>query len=400
MHPAREICCSKGQRLSGRKVVLCVTGSIAAVEAVKLARELIRHGADVHPVMSEAAQRIIHRDALHFACGREPITSIDGRVQHVDLCGEVEDRADLLVISPATANTISKVACGIDDTPVTTMATTAIGSGVPIIIAPAMHISMYNHPVVRENIEKLKAIGVAFVDPVLWRTKAKLASTSDIVDHAIRAAGGRRLSGKRALVISGSTEQAIDQMRVVTNRSSGRTGVELAKALFYEGADVEAIVGARSAPMPSYVGTTTFTSVDSLIAQLDKLEYDVVLVPAAISDYTPAEPSEGKIPSGQERLVIEMRRTPKVIDHIRGVSGAFLVAFKAEHGLERDELIARARRMLETGRADAVVANDLRDVRESETRAILVLKDGSEEISGTKAELAGSIVSTIAGRLG
>src|SRR4030042_1119662 len=123
MHPADHLRGTKSEKLKGRKIVLGVTGSIAAVECVKLCRELIRHGADVNVVMSKDAQGIVHPWALEFASGRPVTTGVDGRVQHVSQCGDVPDQADLLLIAPATANTISKMACGIEDTPVTTFAT-------------------------------------------------------------------------------------------------------------------------------------------------------------------------------------------------------------------------------------------------------------------------------------
>ena len=129
------------KKLEGKKIVLGVTGSIAAVETVKLARELLRHGAEVYPVMSEAAAGIISPEALEFATGHRPVTKITGRVEHVALAG-IEKPMDILLIAPATANTISKIACGIDDTPVTTFATTAIGSEKKVLIVPAMHLSL------------------------------------------------------------------------------------------------------------------------------------------------------------------------------------------------------------------------------------------------------------------
>ena len=142
------------QTLAGKQIVIGVTGSIAAVEVVKLIRSLRRHGALVQPVMSQAASGIIHPDSLTYASGRETITRLSGRVEHITYCGD-EGSADLLLIAPCTANTISKIACGIDDTPVTTFATTAIGSRKPVILVPAMHHSMYRHPAVIENLAKL-----------------------------------------------------------------------------------------------------------------------------------------------------------------------------------------------------------------------------------------------------
>src|SRR5512137_2093997 len=176
MHPAEHLRGTKSTKIKGRKIVLGVTGSIAAVECVKLCRELVRHGAEIHVVMSKDAQTIIHPYALEFATGRPVTTEIDGRVQHVSLCGDVPDKADLLLIAPATANTISKIAYGIDDTSVTTMATTAIGSGIPVMVVPAMHYSMITHKIVLENIRKLKKIGVEFLSPKMEESKAKMPS--------------------------------------------------------------------------------------------------------------------------------------------------------------------------------------------------------------------------------
>ena len=146
------------QTLAGKQIVVAVTGSIAAVEVVKLIHALRRRGAVVQAVMSQAAAGITPPESLTYASGRETITRFSGRVEHVTYCGD-GGTADLLLIAPCTANTISKIACGIDDTPVTTFATTALGSGIPVIIVPAMHHSMYRHPAVTEQSAMLRAVG-------------------------------------------------------------------------------------------------------------------------------------------------------------------------------------------------------------------------------------------------
>ncbi|MDD4300685.1 MAG: flavoprotein, partial [Methanomicrobium sp.] len=163
------------QTLEGKTVILAVTGSIAAVEDIKLARALRRKGAAVRSVMSSAACGIIHPDALTYACDYPAITKISGMIEHVKFCG-IGGSADVLLIAPATANTICKIAAGIDDTPVTTFATTAIGRNMPVVIAPAMHESMYCHPAVIESINKLKSRGIVFVSPFISENKAKFAS--------------------------------------------------------------------------------------------------------------------------------------------------------------------------------------------------------------------------------
>ncbi len=168
------VCGSKSKRLKGKRIVLAVCGSIAAIEAPKLARELMRHGAGVICVLSESGQKIIHPWALECITGKKTITDITGSCEHIQHCGKWEGRCDLLLICPATANTISKIANGIDDSVITTFASTALGSGMPVVIAPAMHASMMNNSFVQENIGKLKKAGVRFVEPRKEEGKAKL----------------------------------------------------------------------------------------------------------------------------------------------------------------------------------------------------------------------------------
>jgi len=148
-----EISGTVSNTLSGKCIVVGVTGSIAAVRIVDLIRDLIRRGAEVHAVMSPCARQILHPNALEYASANPAIQKITGRVEHVEFCG-VGGKADLLLIAPATANTIGKIACGIDDTPVTTFATTAIGSGKPVMVVPAMHEAMYRHPVVLKTLRR------------------------------------------------------------------------------------------------------------------------------------------------------------------------------------------------------------------------------------------------------
>lgn len=175
------------------KVVVGVCGSVAAIETPKVVRELQRRGIDVECVMTESARKIINENVLEWASNNKVITELTGGVEHVRLCG-VGGEASLLLIYPATANTISKIANGIDDTPVTTFATTALGSGIPIIIAPAMHISIYKNPFVTENIKKLKDTGIIFVEPRIEEKKAKLADIKSIVNTVIKISNGNNKS--------------------------------------------------------------------------------------------------------------------------------------------------------------------------------------------------------------
>jgi phosphopantothenoylcysteine decarboxylase / phosphopantothenate---cysteine ligase len=162
------------------KVVVAVTGSVAALRTPELVREMKRRGYAIECVMSESAFQIINPKVLEWASGEKVITELGGAVEHVRLLG-IDGEADALLISPSTSNTICKIASGIDDTPVTTMAATALGSGKKVLIAPAMHESMYRNPFVSENIKKLENAGVSFIGPNISEGKAKIASEEEII---------------------------------------------------------------------------------------------------------------------------------------------------------------------------------------------------------------------------
>lgn len=395
MHPSLEICCTLSRRLVGRRIVLAVTGSIAAVETIRLARLLIRHGAQVYPVMSDAATRIIHPDALEFATGRVPITKLTGAVEHVTLCGETADRADMLLVAPATANTISKMAHGIDDTPVTTFATTAMGSEIPIVVVPAMHGSMYKHKIVLKNIDILKGLGVHFVGPRLEERVAKIPSNEEIVDVVLRVLGPHDLDGKRVLVVTGSTAEPIDDMRVVSNRSSGATGLALACEAFHRGADV-VLWHSRGVEPPAFVSKAeAFTSTSDLLDLVKRLRrVDIAMVPAAISDFRPKAPVKGKIPS-DKALTLKLVPAPKIIHGLTSKCKV-LVGFKAESGVSRKALIERASDRLKRTRAAVFVANDLGDVRHDTTKLLIIEKDGTvTEAKGTKSEVARAVLDQV-----
>ncbi|MEM2875924.1 MAG: flavoprotein [Candidatus Bathyarchaeia archaeon] len=183
---SKDIVGTKGTELKGRRIALCLTGSVAVAKAPEIARELMRHGAEVHVFMSPSAQRLISSTLMEWATGNPVVTEITGAVENVAMCGSHAGKADLVIVAPATANTIGKIAAGIDDTCVTTLVSTALGARIPILVAPAMHESMYNHPLVVENIGKLKSIGVLFVGPRVVEGKAKIAGVDEVVESAIR----------------------------------------------------------------------------------------------------------------------------------------------------------------------------------------------------------------------
>ncbi len=395
MHPSRELCATKSSKLTGKRIVLGVTGSIAAVETVKLSRELIRHGAEIYPVMSLAAQKLIHPNALEFATGHAPVVEIDGRVQHVELCGEVQDKVDMLLIAPSTANTISKIACGIDDTCVTTFATTAIGSKIPVMVVPAMHISMYNHPIVLENIDKLRKNAIIVLEPKLEEHKAKMPGIEEIVANVIRTIGKRDLEGKRVLVIAGATAEEIDDIRVMTNKSTGRTGVELSRNAFERGAATELWMGRCSVQLPVFIPIRRFQSTSDLSTMIADINHDIVIMPVAISDYT-VEKANGKIPSGNDALTLKLKQNPKIIEHIRKNSDCLLVGFKAEFDITGEELLARAKKRMKDLGCDLIVANDLAHTTLDENQVHIIDKDMKvHRISAGKSELAEKVLDNV-----
>ncbi|MDD1768260.1 MAG: bifunctional phosphopantothenoylcysteine decarboxylase/phosphopantothenate--cysteine ligase CoaBC [Methanomassiliicoccales archaeon] len=393
MHPSESVKCTKSTILSGKRIILGITGSIAAVESLELARELIRHGAEVHAVMTPEALRIITHHTMEFATGNPVITEIDGKVQHVSLLGDFPDKADMLLIAPCTANTISKIAVGIDDTPVTTMATTAMGSKVPIMIAPAMHSSMFMHPVIQRNVETLKDLGVDFVGPHMDGKKARLANTSEIVAYVIKRVGKRDLQGKSVLIIGGSSEEPIDDMRIVTNRGTGETAVQLALAAFERGADVDLWMGRSLVPLPSFIPTRRFTTVGDLIEMIKDVDHDIVIVPAALSDFAP-ERTTGKISSERNRVVLSLTRCPKILESLRDMK-RILVGFKAESGVGSKGLEKRAIVRLKSVGLDMIVANDLKDVSLNETKVTIVSMTAKKVVAGTKRYVADCILDEV-----
>ena len=374
LHHVKLIHATKSRKLLGKKIVLAIPGSIAAVECVKLARELIRHGAEVHAVMSENATKIVHPYAMEFATGNPVVTEITGFIEHVELAGDHENKADLILVCPATANTIGKIACGIDDTPVTTVVTTAFAH-TPIMIAPAMHSTMYEHPIVIENIEKLKKLGVEFIGPRFEEGKAKVTSIEEIVYRVIKKLHPKTLEGKRVLVTAGATREYIDPIRYITNASSGKMGVAIAEEADFRGAEVTLIRTKGS--VPSFVENqieveTVEEMLEAIESELTAKKYNVVVLAAAVSDFRVKEKADVKIKSGRE-LTLELEPTPKIIDRVKKLQpDVFLVGFKAETGLSEDELIEAARKQIERAGSDLVVANTIEAFGSEENEVLLV----------------------------
>ena len=385
--------------LDGKIIVLGITGSIAAVRCVELARELRRQRAVVHAVMTDAARKIIHPEAMRYATGNPVITEITGNVEHVEFCG-IGGKASLLLIAPCTANTIGKIAHGIDDTPVTTFATTAFGSGIPIMIVPAMHESMYDHPIVIENIGKLTDLGVEFINPVTEEGAAKIAGKEEIVLRVEKAVGKKTLSGKRIIITGGATAEAIDPIRILTNRASGKTGIELALEAFRRGADVTLVhrgcMGIQG--ICEFFAESAKDMTDTVIGELGK-GYEMLISAAAISDFT-ITPSKDKIKSGKE-VKLMLTPAPKLIREVRGKFPELkIIGFKAETGVTEEELIKRAQESMESSDLCMVVANDVSSGGMGTDDNNVYLIDGSiKPISGTKRQIAIEIMDKVEGIL-
>ncbi len=362
-HPSKEIISTKGQELKGRKIALCITGSVSASECPKIARELMRYGAEVIAIFSQKAQEIIHPNLMEWATGNPPITKLTGKIEHVALAGLHKNKVDLVLVSPATANTISKISCGICDTAVTSIVLTALGSKIPVILVPAMHEPLFANPLVRENIKQLVSKDVDFVSPKIEEGKAKIASVDDIVEAVIRRLSNKDMVGIRILVTAGPTLEYIDPIRVITNKSSGKMGVAIAKEAFRRGAEVTLIYGRGTVSPPQCIKVinieTTEELYNSVLYELKVQEYDVLISASAVADFAPTIKYDRKLMSKVESN-ITLKPLPKLIDKARELHPKiFLVAFKAEYGLPEEELVDKAYELLKASKANLVIANDV-----------------------------------------
>jgi phosphopantothenoylcysteine decarboxylase/phosphopantothenate--cysteine ligase len=362
-HTSKLIIGSLSHSLAGKKIALGVTGSVAAVECAAISRLLMRHGAEVYVVMSPMAHKIIHPYLLEWATGNPVVVELTGQIEHVDLAGKHDEHVDLYLIAPATANTIGKIAKGIDDTPVTTTATSAIGAGIPVLIVPAMHGSMYDHPVVIENIEKLKEIGAHVMDSRMEEAKAKISSPAVIAEKVIAMLTPQDIEGRHFVVTAGPTRGWMDRVRFITNPSSGRMGIEIARNISFRGGTVDLVIGPTGVEPPSSVGVvkveTPKEMMDAVMKSMKKSKTTAMISAAAVLDYVPLEKMESKMASGKEKLSVEFEPTPKIIEEVREkYKKMFIVGFKVESEVTDKELEKRARAKIDAGICDLVVAND------------------------------------------
>jgi phosphopantothenoylcysteine decarboxylase/phosphopantothenate--cysteine ligase len=343
-------------------VVLGVTGCIGAYKAAEVLRELQRRDVDVHVVMTANATRFV--GAMTFeALSRHPVfvdqfaLGVEGDIRHVSLA----DTADLLLVAPATANTIGKFARGIADDALSTLytATTA-----PTVIAPAMNVNMFSHPAVVENMDVLRRRGVTIVEPGAgylacgWLGKGRLAETAEIVEAAMGVLARRRdLEGETIVVTAGPTIEDIDPVRYLSNRSSGKMGYRLAEAARDRGARVVLVSGPTALAAPAGVETIAVRSAEEMArAVAGQGGASIVAMAAAVSDYRPSQVAPQKVKKADGGSRLDLVRTPDILESLGADKrGRFLIGFAAE----TERLLEHARRKRKDKRVDLLVANDV-----------------------------------------
>ena len=360
-HPSLDIVSSDGTELAGKKIVLCISGSVAAYKSIELARLLMRHGADVTCVASKAATDLIKPSYFKWATGNEVITKLTGDLEHIKIADYKQ--SDLIVVYPCTANTLGKLANGIDDTPISTVLSVGFGSKIPIVIALAMHEAMYENAAVRKNMEFLKG-KIEFIGPNMVEGKAKASEPEEVLDFVLKKFGSSsKLHGKKVLITAGPTIEYIDPVRVITNQSTGKTGVLLASEFVSAGAKITLIYGPGKESPPNgvrLVRVETSKEMFDAVRKEMKQKFDIVILAAAVSDYTPERLNKTKIKSIPNKILIKLKHAPKIIDVIKKTQrDVFLVGFKAEANTSREKLINEARKKLKESKADLIVANDI-----------------------------------------
>ncbi len=384
-----------------RNVVLGVTGSIAAYKAVDLASKLTQAGVAVHTVMTESATKLVGPASFRAITGLPVSTRMfelenPHSIEHVSLA----ELADLLLIAPATANVIAKIAAGIADDLLTCI---VLATRAPLLVAPAMHTAMWKNPATRANVETLRARGFRFVGPVEGRLASggvgigRFAPVPEILGEALRFVGRKGdLSGTRIVVSAGGTREPIDPIRFLGNRSSGKMGVAVAEAARDRGADVTLVSGPTQVTPPTGV---TAVDVETASEMRDAVAVacqaaDALIMAAAVADYAPSAPADRKLKKDVEKVSIELDRTADVLGSVEGPR--VRVGFAAE----TDNLIENARRKLADKRLDLIVANlvseDESPFGSDVNRAILIDGEGEEELPLlAKRELAERILDRV-----
>jgi phosphopantothenoylcysteine decarboxylase / phosphopantothenate---cysteine ligase len=389
-------------------IALGVTGGIGAYKAVEVARGLQKRGHEVVAVMTHSATRFVGAVTFEAITRRRVITDqfemgMNADIEHIALASTI----DLLLIAPATANLIGKLANGIADDFLTTLYT---ATRAPVLIAPAMNTQMFEHEAVRRNLETLAARGARFVDPgegylaCGWIGKGRLAEPDDIVAAAeaiLRPQGPLR--GQRVLVSAGPTYEDLDPVRYIGNRSSGRMGFAIAAEAARRGADVTLVTGPTALDAPAVREVVKVRSAaemhQAVIARAG--EMDVVVMAAAVADYMPADRAAQKVAKGDETLTLLLKRTPDILgdlgrQRVAKGAGPLLVGFAAE----TENVVANATAKRERKHADLIVANDVSRADagfDVDTNVVTIVgPDGAEALPlQTKGRVAAEILNRV-----
>ena len=390
-HPSLDIVGSDGTELTGKKIILCISGSVAVYKSIELARLFMRHGADVTCVASKAATDLIKPSYFKWATGNEVITKLTGNLEHIKVADYKQ--SDCIIVYPCTANTLGKLANGIDDTPISTVLSVGLGSKIPIVIGLAMHQAMYENPAVVKNIEFLKN-KVDFISPNFVEGKAKAPEPEEILDHTLQKFGSSSvLKGKKVLITAGPTIEYIDPVRVITNQSTGKTGVLLASEFVSAGSKVTLIYGPGIEIPPKgakVIRVETSGEMSDALRKEMKQKFDIVILAAAASDYTPEKPKRTKLDSDLLRISLKLKRVPKMINDVKKIqSDVFLVGFKAETNVSKRDLINKAREKMNQSGCDLVIANDIGTKRYKENpdyNNVMVVNSKTTSESGWKSK--------------
>ena len=380
----------KSDVLKKRRITLCVTGSIAAVETVKLARELRRHGAGVWATLTPSAEKFITPLSLQWATAHPVVTELSGHAEHI-----VE--SDLVLVAPASLHTLNKIALGLADNVVTTTVASAWGKRIPIVIIPAMHESLYDHPVLKKNLSFLSSQkNIHVFEPRMEEHKAKFLDAQTIVARTSHILNQKnKLTGKRILITAGPTQGPIDRVRYITNYSTGELGVSLARELYMRGACPTLIYGPGFTLPDEYYPVkrvrTPSEMLDAVLQEGKTQNYDAAVFAAAVLDHVPQAPADKKL-SSKESLQIEYSDTPKIVREMDRVCRLYKIAFKLEWKKTDEELKNAGVQALETMNAQAMVVNDLSQITQDRHPAILMdRKDRIEQLQN-KQEIVQALI--------
>ncbi|MCJ7494025.1 MAG: bifunctional phosphopantothenoylcysteine decarboxylase/phosphopantothenate--cysteine ligase CoaBC [Deltaproteobacteria bacterium] len=346
----------------GRKIILGVTGGIAAYKAAELLRELVKAQAEVHVVMTRNAQAFIAPLTFQTLSGNPVTTELfnlmaESEIGHIALA----DRAEVLVIAPATANIIGKIAGGIADDMLTTI---VMATQAPVLLAPAMNVHMWENPICQENIQRLRSRGYHFIDPEAgelacgYEGKGRLAEIPAIVEEIRVLLSPKDFSGEKILVTAGPTEEPIDPVRFLSNHSSGKMGFALARAARRRGAEVTLISGPTALPVPPQMRSIAVRSAAQMReAVFNHLESaSILIMAAAVSDYRPKQRAPEKIKKSKLETVLELELNPDILAEAgKKKNSRIMVGFAAE----TKNLLQNTREKLEKKNLDLIVANDV-----------------------------------------